>query len=267
MARDPIPFRKLDVAPAYRVVFDTVERLIMEGQLKPGDVLPTETELAERFQINRSTLREGIRLLEQNGLVERGAAKRLTVAVPQIVGLASQVSRALVLHDVTFLELWEMYMAIEPVAAGLAAAKASDAALDEMEANLTEMEASVSDLSRFFALDIEFHGMIARAANNRALLLAREPIKTLMMPAAQAILPKLKTYDRVIAAHRLILAALRARDEELSAHWMRKHSADFKRGYELIGLRSDERIVDFTQAPRAQQPDAGEAAWPAARRA
>jgi DNA-binding FadR family transcriptional regulator len=270
---DPITFRKLDVAPAYRVVFETVERLIMEGQLKPGDVLPTETELAERFQINRSTLREGIRLLEQNGLVERGAAKRLTVTVPEILGLSAQVSRALVLHDVTFLELWEIYMAIEPFAAGLAAAKASDAALDEMEANLAAMEASVSDLPRFFELDIQFHGMIARAAENRALLLAREPIKTLMMPAALAILPKLKTYERVIGAHRLILAALRARDQDGAARWMRKHSADFKRGYELIGLRADERIVDFMQWPLSisaeagSGPEPGRAGRPAAREA
>ena len=62
-------FGKLPVAPAYRVVFDTIEKLVMTGKLKPGDILPTETELAERFDINRSTLREGIRLLEQNGLV------------------------------------------------------------------------------------------------------------------------------------------------------------------------------------------------------
>lgn len=265
MSEGPIPFRKLDVAPAYRVVFETVERLIMEGKLKPGDVLPTETELAERFQINRSTLREGIRLLEQNGLVERGAAKRLTVSVPQILGLASQVSRALVLHDVTFLELWELYMAIEPVAAGLAAAKASEAALDEMAENLAAMEASVSDLDRFFALDIQFHGLIARAADNRALMLAREPINTLMMPAAQAILPKLKTYDRVIGAHRRILAALRQRNEDDAARWMRKHSADFKRGYELIGLHAHERIVDFTQG--VPVTEASDAAWPASRRA
>src|SRR6187431_2326184 len=121
----PVTFNRLQLVPAYRVVFETIEKLIMEGRLKPGDMLPTEIQLAEQFKINRSTLREGIRLLEQNGLVERGSAKRLTVSVPQMVDLAARVSRALVLYDVTYIELWETYMAIEPVIAGLAAARIS----------------------------------------------------------------------------------------------------------------------------------------------
>jgi DNA-binding FadR family transcriptional regulator len=251
-------FGRLDVAPAYRVVFDRIEALIMEGRLKPGDVLPTETELAEQFDINRSTLREGIRLLEQNGLVERGAAKRLTIAVPQILDLAARVSRALTLYDVTFLELWEAYMALEPVAAELAAARITPAELAELEDNLREMTASRNDLSRFFDLDIEFHSLIAKAAHNRPLELSRAPISILMMPAARAILPKLKTYDRVIFAHRQILDALANHDSARAGEWMRKHSWDFRRGYERIGFRAEERLVEWGATSARGSLDAGE---------
>lgn len=241
-------FGKLNVAPAYRVVFERIEALIMDGQLKPGDVLPTETELAAEFDINRSTLREGIRLLEQNGLVERGPAKRLTVSVPQMFDLASRISRALTLYDVTFHELWEAYMALEPVTTRLAAANITPEILAELEGNLDQMILSQEDLARFFELDIQFHDLVARAANNRPLELARAPISTLMMPAAHAILPKLKTYHRVIHAHRQIIDALRDRDAGRAEEWMSKHSADFKRGYELIGLRADERLVNWARA-------------------
>jgi GntR family transcriptional regulator, transcriptional repressor for pyruvate dehydrogenase complex len=238
-------FGKLDVAPAYRVVFETIERLIMSGRLKPGDVLPTETELAEQFSINRSTLREGIRLLEQNGLVVRGAAKRLTIAVPHIVDLASRMSRALILHDVTFQELWETYMILEPAMAELAANRISDEAVEELEENLVQLENSRNDLDRFHALDSHFHSVIAEAAGNRPMKLAREPISILMMPAARAILPRLNTYDRVIHAHRQILDALRDHDETRASQWMRKHTADFKRGYERIGFGANERLVNL----------------------
>ena len=238
-------FGKLKVAPAYRAVFETIEKLIMSGKLKPGDTLPTETELAERFNINRSTLREGIRLLEQNGLVVRGAAKRLTISVPHIVDIASRTSRALVLHDVTFRELWETYMILEPALANLAAENAAEQTIAELQDNLDQMIQSSDNPDRFFELDNQFHALIAEAANNRPLLLAREPISILMMPAAHAILPRLNTYDRVIQAHTHILDAIRAHDEQKAAEWMRKHTADFQRGYVSLGFAADERLVDF----------------------
>ena len=250
MPSDPKKFPRVEVVPAYRVVFDTIERLIMDGRLKPGDVLPTESELAEQFNINRSTLREGIRLLEQNGLVERGGAKRLTVAVPQILDLATRISRALVLHDVTFLELWETYMTLEPAAARLAAKKISDETIEVLEQNLAKMSSSYTDLDEFIDLDWQFHNLIASAAGNRSLELARQPISMLMMPSARVILPKLKTYNRVVEAHRHILDALKARDEDKAEEWMRRHTADFERGYKRMGLSPSGRLVEEQQTSR-----------------
>jgi len=237
-------FGKLAVSPAYRVVFDTIEKLIMTGKLKPGDILPTETDLAEQFDINRSTLREGIRLLEQNGLVVRGGAKRLTVSVPHIVDLTSRISSALILHDVTFRELWETYIVLEPALAKLAAANATQEIINKLEDNLEAMIACGEDTDRFNELDYEFHDLVAEAADNRPMLIARQPISILMMPAAHAILPRLKTYDRVIVAHKNILDAIKARDQSNATEWMRKHTNDFKFGYESIGFDADEHLVD-----------------------
>ncbi len=79
----PPRFGKLAVAPAYRVVFETIEREILAGRLAPGTRLPSETALAEQFGVNRSTAREGLRLLEQTGLVDRRAGRRLHAAVPR----------------------------------------------------------------------------------------------------------------------------------------------------------------------------------------
>ena len=175
----------------------------------------------------------------------RGAAKRLTISVPHIVDIASRTSRALVLHDVTFRELWETYMILEPALANLAAENATEQTIAELQDNLDQMIQSSDNPDRFFELDNQFHALIAEAANNRPLLLAREPISILMMPAAHAILPRLNTYDRVIQAHTHILDAIRAHDEQKALEWMRKHTADFQRGYVRLGFAADERLVDF----------------------
>ena len=77
---------RLERAPTYRLVYDAIEREIAAGRLKIGDPLPTEMELADQFAVNRSTVREGIRLLEQSGLVTaasgRASRRRATATWP-----------------------------------------------------------------------------------------------------------------------------------------------------------------------------------------
>ena len=115
-------FVPLDDHPAYRQIANLIEQRIVERTLRTGDALPSETDLARQFGVNRSTIREAIRELEVHGLLgrERGE-KRLRVTRPEPRRVSSGVSRALALHDVTFMELWEAMMAIEPAAAEYAA--------------------------------------------------------------------------------------------------------------------------------------------------
>ena len=126
-------FVPLDDHPAYRQIANQIEQRIVERTLRTGDALPSENDLARQFGVNRSTIREAIRELEVHGLIGRGRGeKRLRVTRPEPSHVSSGVSRALALHDVTFLELWEAMMAIEPVAAQYAAARRSTAQLQTL---------------------------------------------------------------------------------------------------------------------------------------
>ncbi|MBM3557330.1 MAG: FadR family transcriptional regulator [Alphaproteobacteria bacterium] len=239
-------FAKIDGAPAYRQVRDAVEREILAGRLKPGDPLPTETVLAKDFGVNRSTLREGVRLLEQDGLVERRGARRLFVALPHYRDLATRASRALVLHRITFRELWEASMALELATMGYAAKRITPALIAALDANIAEaaLAAKAGDVEAFLRLDVAFHELLAGATGNRVLVLAREPVSLLFFPAGRAVLPKLRTYKRVVDAHRQIVDALSADDGPRAVDWMRRHMADFKRAFEAAGLALD-RPVDL----------------------
>jgi len=236
-------FDKIEAVPVYRRVFDSIERQIVSGQLRKGDLLPTETQLAEQFGVNRSSVREGIRLLEQSGFVERKSGKRLKVTVPHIAELASRASRALLMYEVTFRELWEGSLAIEPVVARCAAERITSDEIRQLQQNIEQMEKAGSP-KRVVELDIEFHDLLAKAARNRALILAREPISLLFMPAGRAILPKLKTQQRIIDAHRAIVEAIERRDVDEAQQWMERHIRDFRRGYEQTGLDMDAPLVN-----------------------
>ena len=69
-------FQRVVVEPAYKAVSAAIERAILDGALPPGAALPTEQELSERFGVHRSTVREAIRQVEQEGLLQRREGRR-----------------------------------------------------------------------------------------------------------------------------------------------------------------------------------------------
>lgn len=236
-------FGKIAALPAYRVVCDAIEARIFDGRLPPGAVLPTETELAAQFGLARHTIREGLRILEEGGLVQREAGRRLYVRTPHHAELAPRATRALVLQRVSFRELWEVSSALEVCAAEGAALRVTDRDITDLQEIHSAMEAGAAAGGSIIEADIAFHSRIAEITGNKALLLAREPVSALFYPALERLMQPpadpARTTARMITAHREILTALTARDSEQARSWMARHFRDFRRGYELYGFDLD----------------------------
>jgi GntR family transcriptional repressor for pyruvate dehydrogenase complex len=232
--------RRLVLPKAYEAVHAALEDEILSGRLPPGGLLPTETELAEQFGVNRHTVREGIRVLEQSGFVQRTSGRRLHVTIPHHESLAPRTSRALLMQRVTFLELWEVALQLETAAADLAFRKDDPELLDKLEENLRLTELALEARESIVELDVAFHNLIAEATKNRVLLLAREPVTILFYPTLQRLFDHERTHDiaprRLIQAHRRLVQGFRNRDGAMVHEWMSKHLVDFRRGYELAGI-------------------------------
>jgi DNA-binding FadR family transcriptional regulator len=232
-----LAFPQAQTEPAFRLVARNIEEKILSGEIAPGELLPSETGLAERLGVNRSTVREAIRMLEQNGFVRREQGrKKLFASIPHSHDISRRLSVAMVLHQITFEELWEAIYALEPAAAAAAAHRAGDAHLAAIERNLAATQQALEDSSSLTALDLEFHELVAQAAGNRALQVARLPLSELFYPPFYAVMSRLNAGQRLLVAHQNIYAAIRERNETLSREWMEKHILDFKRGYELANL-------------------------------
>ena len=87
-------FQPIERAPAYMKVFRAIEEKISDGALKDGAHLPTEAELCAQFGVTRSTVREGLRLLEQTGLIVRGPAKKFFIKRPAASDIAAAASKS-----------------------------------------------------------------------------------------------------------------------------------------------------------------------------
>lgn len=236
-------FPRLKRAPAYRVVAEALVEEVLQRRLPPGSQLPTEADLAEQFGVNRSTVREGVRLLEEAGLVQRRPQKRLVVTRPSHDAVANQLTRAMLLHEVTFHELWLVMMQIEPLAAALAAEHATPDQIVALEANLEQTQAAVRDIAALTRLDVEFHDLLAKAAGNTAVLLIRQPIGLLFYAAFRSVFENVAAAGlRLLDPHRKIVDAVKARAPETARLEMERHIQDFRRGYLRAGLDPDRPV-------------------------
>jgi DNA-binding FadR family transcriptional regulator len=214
--------------------------MILRGDLKTGEQLPTESQLAENFGVNRSTIREGIRQLENEGLVRREGRKRLCVTVPNQRDLAPRVIRTLVMHQVTFREVWEAALVLEPACASLCAQNRSDDLVTALTNNLQRTDQVIDDARQCTELDTEFHSLVAEGARNKALLLSREPVGVMLNSAFDRLCPLLpQASGRMLRAHQQIVKAIGQRDSDEAAVWMRKHIVDFRLGWEMASLSLD----------------------------
>jgi len=243
-AAKPVQFEPLVPQPAYGRVAAAIEQKILDRSLRPGDPLPTETELANQFGVNRSTVREALRRLESSGLVGRDSgAKRLRVTRPGHADTASRVSRALTLDEVTFIELWEAMLAVAPRTAALAAARANEEALGALEADSAAVEAARGSEAAVAGV-VSFFGRLAAASGNRVLMLAMQPVSRLLAPSLRRMIDRVpQARSRIVVAQRCIVEALRKGDAAEAESWMTRHVQDFRRGYEIAGIALDTRVA------------------------
>lgn len=234
---------------AFEVVFRAIEAKILEGEWPVGSVLPGEVALAKAFGIHRSTMRESIRALEQEGFLQRPAgAKHLLVRAPTGALTASRMTTTIILQETTFRELWDTLLVIEPALAAAAATRATEAELLDLRRNLGTSRDNIDDPEALVLLDMAFLSTIARASRNRVLQLCRAPIGQLLYPAFIPVMRRAPAGRRLLQAHEALLQALVARDVDEAHARMRRHVIDFRRGYEAAGLDID-RPVPWPAAP------------------
>jgi GntR family transcriptional regulator, transcriptional repressor for pyruvate dehydrogenase complex len=234
-------FDPVDREPAYTRVSSAIEQKILSKVLRDGELLPPETDLAQQFRVHRSTVREALRQLESAGLVRRPpGTKRLIVSRPHAAKVASGMRQAFVLHGVSFVDVWEAMMVIEPEVAALAAVRRSQAELTALTELHEAFRASPLGDTRAVAIVASFFETLGAAARNHVLVLAKQSLTDALAPSLAQMIDRVpQARSRIVEAQRRLIAALQARDGAEARKWMAKHVRDFRRGYEVAGISPD----------------------------
>jgi DNA-binding FadR family transcriptional regulator len=210
------------------VVVDELANLIIGGTYGEGDVLPTEPALCEEFGFSRTVVREGLKLLEERGLVRVEQGRGTTVQPRSSWDLLDPVVLQIALaydDDMTLLDdLISIRRVLEREMAAAAAGLLTEAELTELEGIAGAMEASYDDYDRFRDFDNAFHAIIMRASGNEiGLTIVRVIHRHGGATAPLASGESRAALKRTVREHRGILEALAARDgalagERISAH-------------------------------------------------
>jgi DNA-binding FadR family transcriptional regulator len=188
-------------------------RMIVEGRVSPGALLPTEQALARRFGVGKSAIREAVRVLSTKGLVEvvQGSGMRVTDTQRWNV-IDSELVTLMAKGGLTMDQLIEVRRTLEPDIAGLAAGRATSnelAALEETVARTADYEGREPEYMR---LDVGFHNQIAAATHNPIYAILVGSVLDLLVESRRLLVAVPGATTRGIYHHQQILEAVRSRD-------------------------------------------------------
>ncbi|MEY2953328.1 MAG: hypothetical protein RLZZ401_1415 [Pseudomonadota bacterium] len=209
-------------------IVETLSASIRQGQLKPGDKLPTEAEIMARFAVSRTVVREALSRLQASQLVEtrHGIGTFVMDFSPRANFMIADQDLSTVADVISVLEL---RISLETEAAGLAAQRRTSSNLDALQAALDAFQASIDQDSDAVPPDFQFHLEVARATGNQHFTDLMTYLGTMIIPRTRVNTPqsapegRLSYLQRVNGEHESIFAAIRNQDPEAARAAMRTH--------------------------------------------
>jgi GntR family transcriptional regulator, transcriptional repressor for pyruvate dehydrogenase complex len=226
-----------------------IEQLVRCGELKAGDRLPPEPELAQMLRVSRGSLREALKGLMYLGLIRSRAGDGTYIQSSLSRVLTEHFQWMILLDEVKHLEIYELRKIIEPTAAALAARRATRDDIERLQAALDGMAQGRGDPELFRSFDIQFHEAFAQASGNAAIQTTMRMLYHATSEARKAVLPFIKNWDKHWWRHARVFTAIRDHKPELARktvledlHYaeklLREHDASVSKG----GLHRSDKI-------------------------
>jgi DNA-binding FadR family transcriptional regulator len=255
-AKDAIPEPKTVVAAAVATparkrsrslgqeLVDHISERIRSGVVKPGEKLPTESEIMATYGVSRTVVREALSRLQAGGLVETHHGIGTFVLEPKGTG-DFRIDPAELATVLDVLVVLELRISLESEAAGLAAQRRSDTQLKEMRAALDEFQANLNNAGDTVTPDFRFHLLISQATGNRYFAELMTHLGAAIIPRTRinsarfALEDRVQYLGRVNLEHEDIYEAIRRQDAEAARAAMRTHLSNsrerLRRAHERSG--------------------------------
>lgn len=198
---------------------------VSRERVQPGDRLPPERVMLEKYEIGRGTLREALRLLEFQGAIalRSGPGGGPVLLNPDASHLGSSLLLLMQMKSAPYRSVVEVRQGIEPFTSRLAASHITDPDLARLAGTIERMRAAETEGDEFFEANKEFHDVIAWSSGNALLGYFNESLMGIMDGTAIGIEYPTHRRQAIIAAHERILGALESHDPDAAEEHMRAH--------------------------------------------
>lgn len=204
-------------------VVTQILELIREGKLKAGDQLPSERELAETFQVSRTSVREAIRAMETQGLVVSRPGAGTFITARTVESVVQPLVSLLLQERSDLVDIFEMRYLLEPHIAALAAKRATPEDIIRLREIVQAQERKNQEKELAVEEDTTFHLTLCQATQNKALLKLVSAIVDILSQSRKYSLQTPGRARRSLASHREILDAVEKHDAERALLAMQKH--------------------------------------------
>ena len=226
-------FNAITPQRAFEEIADQIRALVAQGQLRPGDRLPPERELAGAFQVSRNTLREALRALELAGMIEsrKGAAGGAFVRPGNAQVVAGGMRDLYHLGAITPEHLTEARIWLSEMVVRVVCARGTEADFAALQANVEAMRAAdaAGDFDERQRLNREFHLILARATRNPIVVVTMEGVMAVLGRFIEQIGPGSNPFT--LPSRERFMRHLRARDATAAVAEMTRFLARMQRSY------------------------------------
>ncbi|MCE5335592.1 MAG: FadR family transcriptional regulator [Desulfobacteraceae bacterium] len=214
--------------------FKALHDLIMSGQLKHGDKLPPQDELARQFGVSRNTVREAINKLTVMGLLtaRQGIGTLINISSPS--AYMASLSDHLLLQPGTVRDFMEARVIVEVAMVRLAVLRATPDTLGELEVNVKKQKEALrkGSVDNFIALDVEFHLCLGKTSGNKVLMQFHGALTDLLGKFIREVSLLPRATQNAFAFHRDILKSISARDADGAERKVLEHLHDVVKNIE-----------------------------------
>lgn len=217
-------YKTVRTSRLYEQIVQQIEESILKGSLKPGDQLPAERELAQKFGVSRTAVREAVKALREKGLVEAFSGRGTFITNGTSQAIRQSIDLMLKFGQPnSSMHLAELRSILEPEIAALAATRGEDQHIAAMQDAYNVMDRSRRDPTGFIEADLDFHLALAEAAANPLILSLIDSIVDLLREQRLRIFQVEGGPERGQLHHKQILSAVSQRDPERARAAMRDH--------------------------------------------
>lgn len=214
--------------PLYELVAQEIKKHIIKNGLRPGDKLPTEKEMCERFGVSRSSVREAIKSLQSLGIIKSKQREGIILRNLTPNAFVDYLTFGLQFGDATVGELVEARRIVEIGILPLAIDRAEPDDFEAMEYAVSAMEAAGDDLKAYATADEAFHRALIMASKNRALSMFGDVVTEFFAITLEGIENARVDRARISGEHKAIIAALKDKDLACAAAVLEKHLAPYQ---------------------------------------